>query len=395
MKLEVNLKDFIISNYDQIYLMAYWFKLDREDVKYCLEDTSNTVSNPLRTDDNPSLGFMWTKEKLVAKDWADGLYTGDIFHIVGVCIERDCNAGNNFITICNTVIITNERNIIRAKTNKVYKSRKSKAIKFENKPFSINDIRWWNKGGVVTNHLHIRFTFAARSIYIDDSKVYDYNANNPAYVYNLGGTSIKCYTPNNDVKKYKFITNDRSTLEAPHELYPARVLIITKSRKDKYVIECNLENELDKQTIHEALVNKQEHDYCITSFMNESQRLTKDVADYLKTMYDIIIVNTDFDREGIYNAFFHYVSYGFIPVFVGANSSNNDILNSKYTNVLFKQIMVNINTTLHTGMLLEFINKYMNDISEKDWFDYFNVHGIVKGKELVNSKFNIDNFNYE
>ena len=73
-----NIRDTIIANYDQVELFAKYLKIDRSNIDYCLKDKSYKISNPLRNDENPSMGFMYVGNKLYYKDWAIDEYSGDI-----------------------------------------------------------------------------------------------------------------------------------------------------------------------------------------------------------------------------------------------------------------------------------------------------------------------------
>jgi len=373
----LDVKNEILTKYSQLHLFAYWLNISLEEIEYCLENTSNTISNPLRTDENPSLGFMFNDSKLTMKDWAKEMYSGDIFHLVGLVLELDSNS-KDFIKICNNIIKYNEdaicdtveiRNVVKSFTK----------IEFIHKEFTNKELEWWYQGGVTLSHLKVRNVFSAEVLFFNTIPAHVSNDDSPTYVYYLGkrrdNDIIQTYSPFD--KKFKFKTNNRSIFQAAHELYDARCLIITKSRKDKLVIECNLEG-------------IESDEYCITSLLNESQRCTKELGSYLNDRYETIIINTDFDEEGIKCAFYHYVLFNFKPVFIGAKGVSNNLFSDISVNTLFKSILaIDPYITLHKGILIDFVNEAFNDIKEKDCFDYCSKHGLVKGKQLINNKFKI------
>lgn len=107
-----DLKKTILNDYDQITIFATYLEIPESDINYCLENKSNKISNPLRIDRDPSLGFMTTIDKqtniykLKMYDFADPYYRGDCFDLVGIVRSLNSNKGAEFITICNDIIYT-------------------------------------------------------------------------------------------------------------------------------------------------------------------------------------------------------------------------------------------------------------------------------------------------
>jgi len=410
MKLTNNIKDHILINYNQIQLFAKYLNIPISDIEYCLEHTSNKIRNPLRNDINPSLGFMfYDNGKLVMKDWANNTYSGDIFQLVGLLSNNDCNDTSGFINICN-IILENNTISNTVKSKQIHKLNRTKSIiKFKARNYSIDNIEYWNNGGVSLNHLYNRDVYVAQFIWINNmvDPIYIYTSSNPAYVYYLGKKDnldiLQVYNPFED-RKFKFKTNNTSIFQAPYELYNADTLIITKSRKDKLVIECNLfdkygksiENYIESNLnndifFHIGISSKYTLQYCVTSFNSESARLTPDLLKELYRMYNNIIINVDFDKEGIMNGFYHYILYDIKTVFIGTNKLNKNSFTSREIRLMFNRILkINNNITLYEDMFKQYIKNNSGTNNSKDLFEYFTNNGKSNGIKLINKMFKND-----
>jgi len=410
MKVYSSIIEHILNNYKQIALFSKYFRLPVSSIEYCLEHKTNKVNNPLRKDYTPSLGFLIKDDgKLISKDWADDSYSGDIFDLVGLLLNKSVRIPKEFMDICNNIINNNEINnskvdeIIRNVNNK-----HRKIIKFKDRPFSTSDIKYWTEGGANIQHLKNRNVYPAQYIWIDNmlTPYYIHSQFNPAYIYYLGTDKgndiIKTYNPNGD-RGFKFRTNNKSVFEATHELYYADTLIITKSRKDKIVIESLLHYEdvyvsdLESDVIflivlaaNKTLVtnNLELPKYCITSFNSESYKISIDLNNYLKKIYNNIIIQVDYDKTGILNAFYHHILFGYKVVFLG----NNTDIYSTFTNKEIKRyfdklLLINPNLTLFNSMLKIFIEEHRDNYKDKDIFEYCTSNGVNKGEDLVNNLF--------
>lgn len=407
----VNMVEHIINNYNQIGLFSRYMGIPIDDINYCLENTSNKIHNPLREDYDPSLGFMYkhSNSKLQCKDWGDDSYSGDIFDMIALLSGLNSNESIDFVKIFKLIVNNNDINtkvksdIISRINNKSFKD-----IRYVSRQFISDDITFWTNGGVDINHLKFRNIYPVEHLWIDDMNfpIYTSKPSNPVYSYHLGRDKqsreiVKTYAPRD--KELKFRTNNKIVFEALGELYNARVLIITKSRKDKVAIECMLMDD-DKpvstlaHTLQSILALSKDIDdcmtYCVTSFNSESYRIKPDLAKYLKSIYDIIIINTDYDKQGILNSFYHNVLYGFHSVFLGNNKLSIDEFKDKELNRYFNKIhLIDNKVTLFRGRFYDFINENRDSHIYKDIFDYTTNNGIEKGTKLVNNLFNVKQFN--
>ena len=406
MKIKSSVLDYILTNFSQLGLMSKYFILPISSIEYCLEHKSNKVNNPLRRDYSPSLGFMYRNDgRLISKDWSDDSYTGDIFDIVALLLELDSRKSIHFIEVCKAIINDNAITYdVVAVTGKI-NNKNFTDIKFKSRIFNDVDNKYWKDGGANLNHVHNRHIYAANYIWIKNMNkpYYIHNIINPAYVYYLGGTAnqdkIKTYNPKSLDKAFKFRTNHKGVFEAEHELYKADTLIITKSRKDKIVIEsllhynneyiCDYEDAAFSFLLaHESNNTTNLPKYCITSFNSEAYRINNKLAHYLKANYNNIIVNVDYDKQGIMNAFYHNRLYGFNIVFLGNNKDIYSEFTVKEIQRYFDKILlINPNITLFNGLLKGFIKEYANNYTEKDMFEYCTVNGVNKGETLINKIF--------
>lgn len=415
MKLNQSMVGYILDNYSQIELMAKYFNLEIEDIEYCLEDTTNKVSNALREDNTPSLGFMYRDDgRLIAKDWANSIYNGDIFDIVALLMEYDIHNPKEFAKIYKIIVNNNKitANILFKNVHKI-NAKSQTIIRYKQRPYTLSEVKYWKAGGVTTKLLAARNIYVAEYVWVNDmlKPVYIYTPKNPAFVYYYNTINkidiFKIYLPKSKTKELKFITNNKSPLEASHELYKADTLIISKSRKDKLVIESMLYYDgryvaedvlcgcsyfilaVNKKSTNE-LANLTIPKYCVTSVNSESIRLSKEIVTKLYTFYNNIIIYVDYDREGILCAFYHYILYGFKPVFLGNQNDIYSKLTKKEVKKYLDKILLQDDTiTLYDSMLDDFIETYRADYKQKDLFEYATVNGYNKAEDLINKIFKI------
>ena len=90
------LKKHILS-LDQEVLLAKILSISIDDISYCLENKRNKISNPLRIDNDPSLGMMYVLDKETAlpklrlHDFANPFYRGDLFDFAGIIFKKNTN----------------------------------------------------------------------------------------------------------------------------------------------------------------------------------------------------------------------------------------------------------------------------------------------------------------
>lgn len=314
-----NLKQYILSEYDQVSIFATYMEVPESDINFCLESKSNKISNPLRDDRDPSLGFMTTMDrqtalyKLKMYDWADPYYRGDCFDLVGKLRHLNCNKSLDFITICKDIIYSMKSKTLQHDVIPLSKSTTESFthIHIEPRLWSKNDIDLWNSFGLPFNEIK-HLIFPLKRSFNSNFCDYTYQEDDPGYAWITGyydnKTLYSLYFPNRTGKdsfKPRFKKNNKFyPLECIHELRPADILVITKSYKDKLLINKLLPRIEKKHTIQ------------VSNFTSESIVLSDTFVLKLYDIFPVIVTNTDFDYTGLHTSGEHKRRYGmlrFIP----------------------------------------------------------------------------------
>lgn len=313
------LKKEILENYDQVSIFASYLEIPENDINYCLENKNYKISNPLRIDRNPSLGFMAVVDKttnlykLKMYDWADSDYRGDIFDLVGKLRSLNPNKGIEFVTICKDIIYSMKHKTLQHNTTQLTLPKQDifTAIHIEPRLWNKKDITLWNSFGLPFNeHSHIIFPLAHS--FISNYCDYTYDENDPGYAWISGyydnQTLYTLYFPFRDGKdksKPRFKKNNKFyPLECIHELKPADILVITKAYKEKLLI-----NRLIPKLVLQ-------HTIQVSNFTSETIVLSDNFALKLYDIYPTVITNHDFDLTGLRSSRQHKQKYGmmrFIP----------------------------------------------------------------------------------
>jgi len=408
MVVDGNLKQFILSNYNQELLYSKYLEIDIYDIIYSIENGTN-LKNPHRDDKVASLAFRYVNEKLKMWDFGSLLYRGDIFDLVGMILNKNPNNSLDFIEICRFIIKDNKTSdIIPHQSNQLI--NKTSVISYVPKNFSNFDISYFNEGGITKYHLILRGVEAAKSTSYNNRVYYEFNRHDPIYVYNLGFDNdksiIKTYRPFTTLKTDKFKTNNPYPIEGHEELYESEVLIITKSRKDKLVFESYLDNGTIVKSLGK-LINKlslppfikypyinatynQNYKlntkHCVINLKSESILLDEELVNLFKSKHKRIYINYDYDLSGILNAFYYVKLYDFIPVFIGRDSIS--ILEGLNENLKFKIVskFSQFNINIDFIELERFIIDNAGFETAKDVYELSKISK-QKCKEFINDKF--------
>ena len=311
------LRTHILNNIGQDVIFAYYLGISAADIQYCLYNTSNKICNPLRVDHCPSIGFVYHNSKLYMKDWANDAYTGDIFHLVGLLHNKNCNSKKDFVKICY-IIIENvvyhklkDYTTINANVNLINYSttKEQKLINIQRRDWKLIDSHYWtnkyglNEATLLRNRIYpISKYWLDTTMYHCKDRVYAY------YIDNINSIPIyKLYFVDRPKKsKYpRFITNGREPLEARWQLKKADNLIITKSRKDAVIL-----RELINSSPFEKDLSIE-----VTNFSSESAKLSEKLLINIKCLYKCTYTLTDFDLSGVQCGNYHK-KVGFIPMFL-------------------------------------------------------------------------------
>ena len=385
-----SLKDYILINYDQATMFSKYLRVSLSEIDNCI-DYKSSMSNPLRTDNNPSLRFYFTKwGKLKMHDTAIRMFRFDIFDLVGYLYDKNTNNASDFVDICN--IIIESPGIPKKRTNIVKKSDSDyRVILPTTREWWKSDKTYWSKIGVTREHLINRNVYPILYVHIDGKVAYYETAYGPKYCYFLDYYKnialYKIYAPQ---FKIRFRTNNKFKIEALHELYKADELIITKARKDKLAIECLLDNgSIDYALRENALLHGSK--YCVTNLSGEAIRLPEAIVKWMKEEYKHVILNLDYDDTGIYSGFYFKTMYDIDITYLGRSI---DVLKDIKLDSLTKETKTYINnlnakakSSVTVDSFYQFIEKHSGNYKDKDITDYVGSKGITNGVSLVNNLF--------
>lgn len=196
---------------------------------------------------------------------------------------------------------------------------------------SKEDKDYWSSHGITAATLNKYKVYPLKQVWITKDKTLNLYATkaNPIYGYYFGDNKWKIYRPyGGDYKWYSNTT--RVIVQGLEQLnYSREFLVITKSLK-----EVMLMDDLDISAI---------------APQSESTLLSLKDIEYLKSKFNRIFINFDFDHTGVCYGNFYKNYYGFEPLY---------ITNGKYNTV---------------------------DYKVKDLSDYCKLYGIKKTRLLVNS----------
>ena len=353
------LKEYILSNIPQEQVFAHYLDVPIEDIYYCLQNKNNRISNPLRIDNDPSLGFMYSQyrsDKLNMKDFANAYYNGDCFSVAGIVMGLNCNNNKDFIKICYDIINKIPHNIIGIytyrKKEKQIVEEEIKSLETINRGWTEEDIKYWNKYTISIWFLEQEGVNPVYKAWYNNVLIYINKDTEPCYIYRLFAAHIflplkgnvyvantqnsnitlaKLYLPFSEAK---FRTNIKAKLEDNKPLVPNDVLIICKSTKDKILLRWfkYLIN-ISPKYKHIRVDNIE-----VTSFTSESVVLSPHEANELKGMYKKIFIFNDFDPAGI-SCTYKHLTYGFIPIFlkkINVHLKMFEALTNKFNNCNYK-----------------------------------------------------------
>lgn len=373
----MTLKESIYSVLTDKEILSYYLGLSYSTIDKLLEHRSNRISNPLRFDENPSLGmrlrYSSYGDRIITKDFADPSYNGDIFDIIGVIKNLNSNSRDGFIAICNMIMtdlvlsneditiipVANKTNTVDAKV--VYHNDKIPFIMFTDKGWSNTELRFWHnhtKNKTFTKHLfdilRLEYVFIADAIFSNDKAVYSYKSTDIAYVYSygtnhLGNSIIKAYFPYRNrgysLKTTRFFTNDTAKYRALRtNTNDAVNMVMTKSMKDALFIRtflnfANLQNSVN-----------------IYYVQGEENYLLQHEMDTLLNQYSTLIWFMDFDKTGIYNTYYHMMfSPSVKPLFIAGKEVDIKINDLTYT---ISKINKQFGTNYNYNVLQLFIDQF-------------------------------------
>lgn len=328
-----SLKDFIIDDLNQISIFSKYFDITESDIQHSISFKIK-LSNPLRNDPNPSLIFKSYSDKIIARDYGDPNYCGDIFEVIGYIINKDCRDSKDFIDICKHII--NNGVITKKQIDKTDKITNPTIITHIPRDMNNNDFRYFSQY-CLPKEVILNSYIAVKSYHINGiPSNYLYKPADPCYLYKNNPNSVKLYFPLRPKTKKRFITNNKIPIELINTLTKKDFTVLIKGYKDKIMMDyvCMLLNI---------------HNINFIPVASESARLDDSIIALLRnyTIKDIFTM-FDTDRCGLESSIYYKENYGFKNIFINDGQVDKDpsdfmrtIKIIKFTK-LFKIIYTNV-----------------------------------------------------
>ena len=349
------LKQYILQNLEQEEIVAVFLDVPLEDVKYCLKHKSNKICNPLRDDTHPSLGMQWVIDnatrlpKIRLHDFADPIYRGDCFDLVGWRTPYNPNNKQDFIRICKAIISYGTKQIIRMTPGSkphVVITKQMTTIDIQPRSWNSYDGKIWNKWFVTFAQLTAEKCIPVEYAWINsDTPNYQYKVNDPCYAYFIGVDVVhktpiyQLYFPlrKRTVKtKPRFITNNGYALLDVDSFKKYDILFLIKSKKDKIVINSMLSDPVTME-LKTLLEENKDITFELRALSSETPTITANQNKILQKFYKHIFVYTDFDRAGRHTAYYYKKHFGYHPLHMTNGTFDTEDYGSKdisdYTNV--------------------------------------------------------------
>lgn len=305
-------KNYLMQHISQEDIFAHYLDISIGEIYNCI-DTNNLILDPTRTDTLPTFGFKYSGNRLRARDFAGG-FRGDCFDLVADQLNLNANSKSGFYIILDQIAqdfnLHTYANRIKIKhrtvkdTSRVIKESSKSIIKVTTREWNKIDARYWGQYHITRKGLKYFNIYPAMNVWVNGILRYEYNPQNPAYIYYFGKDEngideIKVYYPFR--KKIRFITNT-TVLQGKSQLLPARVCLVTKAYKDVVAIRSH--------TLLQAVAPA-----------SETHLLSKEDYDFVKRNCDYIFSLMDFDRTGKRMAKKLREEYGIPPLFVNQTAS--------------------------------------------------------------------------
>jgi len=291
-----NLKEEVLSRVNEFELFSYALNIQIDELISTIY-TNTRLFNPKAITHTPSLGFSLRRRTngatyLYCKDFANDRYSGDAISSVANKLNLNCNKNVDFVKTLKHILenidsIKKEHHLPKDIYDCIERSyiinyREFKGIdvnyfaKYDLRISDFNDIDYRPIASIYDN--------------IEGKFIYMFRNTNIAYSYITGitsGISKKIYFPYNKLNRFKVI-NGSAIFEDPN-LYNEdnrhKILIITKSRKDKLILQKHI-FKLNRDDIY------------VTNISSEST-IFDDEIDTLYTFYTAIYTFFDLDKTGV------------------------------------------------------------------------------------------------
>lgn len=311
------IKDYILDNIDQTLIYSYYLGILPEDIQYNIFHPNEKIRNPLRNDHNPSLSFKYYGNKLICKDFGDSRFRGDVFEIVGYVLNKNCRNSDDFVYICNDIILNCnsnfKQNIVNVNCEQELINKDALQIDIDVRNPNRMDYIYWEMYGIKKENINTKFFICDRYRLNGWQTPYRYSGSDPCYAYVVNPNRYKLYFPYRNKHNRKFITNNRSPIECLHEIRYIDYICLIKGFKDKILLD---------QMCREKGVNN----ILFLPAASETINLPQDIYDILKRYSTSGKIFTIFDTDavGIESAKQLQSQYNTIPIYFTSNYKSKD-----------------------------------------------------------------------
>ncbi len=305
-------KKYILERVTQEEIMKYYTGVPVTDITL----TGNSFLSPVREDNNPTCNYYYYTDKkgevrLKLSDW-NGTLNGDIFDVASQITKINTKTSQGFKLLLHKIASdflihkysdSNERKILEQTVANHLKLTELRIFKVIPRRWNDFDKQYWyNRFGIGSELLKIGKVIPVQNLEVEGKdgylhNIYKYYSKDSAYAYYGGvvnGITIwKIYFPFRKSGGRRFLTN-YSFIQGIHILQPARVCLITKSLKDVLCYKT-----FGIETI---------------AVPSETYLMTKDEFFYIKSKFDIVLTNFDYDKAGILLANKYKRIHGCLPL---------------------------------------------------------------------------------
>lgn len=248
------------------------------------------ILSPFREERSPSFTFKKIGDKVIFRDWGNGLY-GDAFTLVQK-LHGSCSF-NEVLYLINQklnlqltdIAIDIDRNP-KSVMKESQQERSFKAISIDKQIYTLTDYKYWKQFGIPLSLLQQYKVVSCRNAWCDGILIATYTSLNPVYAYIFKDQDVlryKIYRPFAE-KKYKWFCNiTPNCIEGYDNLdWHGDVVILTKSMKD--------------------VMSLRILGYNAFSLHGESNEYPNDLHEKILKRFNHVIIFYDNDSAGIYNS---------------------------------------------------------------------------------------------
>lgn len=240
------------------------------------------ICSPLRKDKSPTCGFRYsTSGALYLKDFS-GHFWGNCFDMV--MYLYNCSYNEALLIVAKDFDLDDATRMVNRELYVGYDMFKVpikhyKKISIKVRAFSEDDMAYWKSFGIGKRVLRMYGVYPCENVFINDSVIYHYSKNDPAYAYRFGENEYKIYYPSRSKSQGRFNTN--TTAIQGYDQLPdeGSLLVITKSMKDVMLL---------RQWNISAIAPQ-----------SEAADLPPELIKEMKSRFEKVVLLYDFDYAGV------------------------------------------------------------------------------------------------